>query len=253
MAREAFGEIFGGDKMDDHRARMRTRRESLACEELEGRVVLSGWGGGGNLLAQSLNSIGVVTGPVGNAEGGIIGRFGPSSSQSSLFTQLETDKEALQTELGSLAAKSGVTVADITTLQTDSQAILSAGLTVNAPLLQTAVGELANALTGSTTVTQARAQTDFNAAFSGTNYSASPPPAAVTNAFHDVSTAITHSNVTTGDLSTVATDQTNIQTDLTNIQKARGTSTGSTGSTDSTGGLSGGHYGHRFFGGGGRR
>ena len=85
--------------------RRRSRSGIGLGEDLERRIVLSDLGG--NLLGSALNAIGVVTGPVS----------APTTSTSSGQTsQLQTDVQALQTELASLAAKSGVTVADLTSL-----------------------------------------------------------------------------------------------------------------------------------------
>ena len=96
------------------------RSGSVIGEHLEQRIVLSDWGG--DLLGSALNAVGVVTGPV------IVQNSSNSTGSSSGHTsQLRTDVQALQTELASLAAKSGVTVADLTSLAADGQAFAQAG------------------------------------------------------------------------------------------------------------------------------
>src|SRR5579885_926815 len=93
-------------------SRRRSRTASTLGESLEQRVVLSDWGG--NLLGSALDAAGVVTGPV----------IAPTPSNSSESnpqpSQLQTDIQALRTELANLAQKSGLTVADLTALATDS-------------------------------------------------------------------------------------------------------------------------------------
>ncbi len=205
----------------------RVRAIGAMVEALEQRVVLSDWGGG-NLLGSALNSIGVVTGPV------VVPAQSTSSGQ---VSQLETDIQALQKELAGLAASSGLTVADLTALASDSQAIAQAGARVDVKALDSAVNELATALTAGTSTTQA--QTDFQAVFANT----SVPAATVTQAFNDLTTAIKASGITSTDLATVAKDQAAIQTDLANLHKggdgdsddSGGTDTSSSGSGSSSG------------------
>jgi hypothetical protein len=179
-----------------------SRASSRIVESLEHRVVLSDWGR--NLLGSALNSIGVVTGPVIAP--------GLSNSPTGQASQLETDIQALRTELSTLAAKSGVTVADLTSLAADSRAIEQAGSRIDLKSLGAAVNELATAIAGGTSTAQA--QTDFTAVFANTSVSS----ATVTQAFTDLSKAIADSGVTSTDLSTVAADQAAIQKDLANLQ-----------------------------------
>jgi cell division protein FtsB len=168
-----------------------------------------GQGVGG--LSASLNEIGVVTHPVISAavpEGPGLGWW---LSQNPNFTQLQTDQKALQTELQTLAAKSAVTVADLTNLATDNQTIVGAGLHLDPQSLKTVTTELATAVAGGTDTNQAK--TDFNALFKGS----SVPQTAIDKTFTDIVQTITDSKVTATDLQTVATDQKAIQTDLTNL------------------------------------
>ena len=194
------------DSKRDRRAtgRRRFRSGSMFGEHLEQRLVLSDWGG--DLLGSALNAIGVVTGPV------VVQNSSSSTSSSSGQTsQLRTDVQALQTELASLAAKSGVTVADLTSLAADSQAIAQAGARIDVKSLDSSVNELATAIAAGTSTTQA--QTDFAAVFASTSVS----QATITQAFTDLSKAITDSGVNSTDLTTVATDQAAIQTDLSSL------------------------------------
>jgi hypothetical protein len=189
------------------RFRLRRRRvaRSLSCESLEQRVVLSDWGGGGNSLAAALAHVGVVTGPVEVAGSAGEGRHDHGSSSTS---QLETDIKALQTELQGLAAKSGLTVGDLASLDTDSQAIAQAGFRFDRTSLQKVVSELATAVAGNGSTTQA--QNDFTALFSGSSVA----PATITSAFDHLVKAIQDSGITTTDLTNVAADQAAVQADL---------------------------------------
>ena len=175
----------------------------------------------GGSLAAALSSIGVETGTVTTVSASVHGPWGGGDGQTS---QLRTDIQALQTELASLAAKSSVTVADLTSLAADSQAIAQAGARIDVKSLDSAVNELATAIVGGTSTTQA--QTDFAAVFANTSVSQTT----ITQAFTDLSKAITDSGVTSTDLATVAKDQAAIQSDLSNLQSGSGGS-GRTGST----------------------
>jgi hypothetical protein len=202
-----------------HEGPRRSRSGVGLGEDLEKRIVLSDVGG--NLLGSALNAIGVVTGPV----------LAPASSSSSAHTsQLQKDVQALQTELASLAAKSGVTVADLTGLAADSQALAQGGR-IDVKSLDAAVDELATAIAGGTSTTQA--QTDFAAVYAKTSVA----QATIAQAFTDLSKTITDSGVTSTDLSTVAADQAAIKSDLSSRPGGSGQS-GNTG-TSSGGGSSG--------------
>ncbi len=147
-----------------HRAKGRrhsgSQHDLNSWDALEARVVLTATGtwvwGGGNLLG-TLSGVGVVTGPVlANPQplppipipipvwhGGMTTASGDTG-----LSQLETDWKALVTELQSLAAKSGVTVANIESLALDSQSIHQAGFQFNGSSLHTVICELATAVAG---------------------------------------------------------------------------------------------------------
>ncbi len=169
-------------------------------------------------LFGSLNYVGVVTSPV------VVINFVASPPSSSTSTLL-TDRQALQTELESLAAKSGLTIADLESLALDDQSITSAGFHFNTQKLNPVISELANAVAGGSSTTQA--QTDFAALFTG-----KVSNSVVTATFNDLVKAIQDSNVTTADLATVAKDEAAIQSDLSNLHKSKGgTGTPGTGNT----------------------
>src|SRR5262249_44148184 len=111
------------------RTQTRVMSDFPACETLEGRVVLSGWG---NPLAESLTNVGVVLKPIVATDQ----VAPPWAGQNTQLSQLQTDRQTLQTELQGLAAKSGVTVADLTKLNTDAQAIAQAGFRFDPSALQ---------------------------------------------------------------------------------------------------------------------
>ena len=70
----------------------------------------------GGVSTSVLNSLGVITQPITTSP------TTPPTSSNPLVAQLETDEQALQTELQILSNQSQVTVADLTQLYTDSQA-----------------------------------------------------------------------------------------------------------------------------------
>jgi hypothetical protein len=186
------------------RIRVRTKagQDAPACETLEGRVVLSNWG---NSLVQSLESVRVVLGPVVVADPSPPTRV----SQAPQLSKLQADEQSLQAELQGLAAKSGVTVADVDKVGTDSRAFAQAGYWFEGQGLEKAVTELAMAVAGGGDTTQAR--DDFNALFNGS----SVPQSAVDAAFDDLAQIIKDSGVTPMDLTAVANDEAAIQTDKT--------------------------------------
>jgi hypothetical protein len=189
----------------------------------------------GYSLLASLNYTGVVTRPV-------IASPSPTTSTNPKFQQLGKDIQALQTELQSLAAKSGVTVSELESLSQDGLAIAQAGFHFNPQSLNKVMSELANAVAGGTSTSQSL--TDFTALFANSSISTT----LITGSFNDLVKAIGSSNVTTSDLSTVASDEAAIQADLKSLRSASGSgksgsgsglisggSTGSTGSSGSTG------------------
>ena len=173
-------------------------------------------------LLGSLSYVGVVTGPVVAGQGlALPGPITPilpilpftTSTPTSPWSQLEADWKTLQTELQSLAAKSGVTIADLENLTNDSQAIAGDGFHFDLETLNPVISELATAVAGAMPTTQA--QTDFAALFPASSVSM----ATINTTFSDLVKTITDSGVTTTDLTTVATDEAAIQTDLSNLPK----------------------------------
>jgi len=192
----------------DRRARAgkSERFSGLSCETLEGRVVLSGWGGD---LFDGLSGVGIVPSVNLNIPSNPWGGSDSfRSNPGSPFAQLNIDLGKFQTDLQTLAAKSEVTFTDLNNLNSDSQAIAQAGFQFDSENLHTVTFQLASAVvSGGDT---AQAQSDFAAQFSGSNVS----PSVVAKTTSDVVQTIKASNVTSSDLSTIATDQQAIETDL---------------------------------------
>ena len=105
-----------------------------------------------------------------------------------------------------------MTIADLQNLTNDSQAIAQAGFHFDATTLNPVISELAVAVAGGASTSQA--QSDFAALFSSNSNVSSTT---ITNTFNDLVKAITDSGVTTTDLSTVAADEAAIQSDLTGL------------------------------------
>ena len=203
------------------RKRVSTRRSKVGCETLETRMVLS-YAGPSSLLG-SLSYVGVVTTPIEStsvpvvplpvipnpgSQGDHAAPFGLLPVELKGLQKLRGDLKTLDTELQTLAAKSGLTVGDLQKLTNDSQAIAQAGFNFRASTLNPVISELAVAVAGGASTSQA--QTDFTGLFSASGVSSTT----ITSTFNDIVTAIGDSAVTTTDLSTVAADEAAIQSDL---------------------------------------
>jgi len=171
------------------------RQGSPSCESLEGRVVLSNWGGAD--LLGGLSQIGVATSVLGDAGGP---RGGPmmDAPGGGRTSSADADVQALQTTVQGLAAKSGVTVADLSALSADTKAIETAGGGIKVDDLQAVLGSLATAVAGGADTTQA--QSDFNALFSGSKVD----QATIDKTFTDLVQTIKDSKITTTDLTDFA-------------------------------------------------
>ena len=211
------------------------RRLVMLCESLEGRVVLSGFGSGlgiaqGPGLVGSLSSAGVIVGPIGALSVGIGFdlNHGLNSGTDANIAQFKTDVQKLRADLTGIAAKSGVTIADIINLVTDSRAIASAGAKLDQTALTKAVTDLANAVAGGGDTTAARAE--FNALFIGTSIL----QATIDKTYADIVQTVIDSKVTPTDINTITADRIAIQTDLNNLHQGQAASTG-TGSGSGSG------------------
>jgi hypothetical protein len=196
---------------------------------------------GNTSLLGGLSSVGVVTSPVVVSPWRLI--LPPVTATATAaatgpFSQLQADEQKLQTELQSLAAKSGLTIADLQNLVGDSRAINQAGFSFDIQSLNKTISELATAVVGGTSTSQA--QTDFTALFNGSSVSTST----INSTFSDLTKAIRDSKVLPGDLTTVAADQAAIQADLKNLYPGKGDGAGAgSGGTGSGGTSSGGTTG----------
>ena len=108
------------------------------------------------------------------------------------LTQLETDLAKLQADVQAVAAKSGTTVADLSALAADAQAIARAGLWLDPQSLNKVTNELATAVAGRADTTQAK--TDFAALFTGSSVA----QATIDTTFTDLTQAIKDSGITIG-------------------------------------------------------
>jgi len=180
--------------------------------------VLTAWAFGGGSLLGTLSGVGVVTGPVVSNPLPLwpVGVFKPvavvtTASSASGISQLQSDWQTLTTELQTLATKSGVTVADIESVALDAQSISSAGFHFDASTLHNVISEIATAVAGGTSTSQA--QSDWTAVFSGSSVTTT----VINNTFNDLVKTVGDSHVTTTDLSTVASDEAAIQNDVANL------------------------------------
>ena len=186
-------------------------------------------------LSLSLAAAGVATQPAQAMGGpGVSTPWG--GGQNAQLSQLQTDVQTLQTENQGLAARSLVTVADLSNLAGDAQAIAGAGARPDAQGLQKVLKELATAVAGGADASQAK--TDFNALFTGTSLAQT----SIDKTFDDLVQTIQDSRLTAADLTTLAADQAAVQADWTALRGGTsGTSTGAVaGSGTAGGGTSGG-------------
>ncbi len=193
--------IYGRGKMGEE-GQTRTRRLNqhlaLTCEALEDRVVLDGGGGVGSLIG-ALNSVGVET-------SAFVARPLPSPLSSvPAIAAYQTAKHTLESDLQTLAQNSHVTVADLTKLGVDSQAIGGGDHSLNRANLQKAVSDLATAVATSSSTTTALGE--FAAL-----YPSSVSTTAITNVENDLIKIITDSTVSATGLTTISSDTTALQT-----------------------------------------
>jgi hypothetical protein len=213
------------------RKKSRVRYALPACEALEGRVVLT-YSVPGTSLLGSLSYVGVVTSPVVVTSVPTLPPIPvpptpllpilpgaptpvppvPYSGASSVWTQLRSDLQTLRVELQSLAQKSGVTIADVQSLTSDSEAIATSGFRFGVKSLNPTISELATAVAGGASTGQA--QTDFTALFNGSSVATTT----ITTTFNDLVQTIKDSAVTTTDLSIVAADEAAVQADLSKLR-----------------------------------
>ncbi|MFO0956292.1 MAG: hypothetical protein U0800_02365 [Isosphaeraceae bacterium] len=171
-------------------------------EAMENRLVLSGFHGDAGLsLLSTLNSVGVVTGPVQSAPGDM-----PTSTNSRI-AQFQADFKKLTTDLQGLASKSSVSVADINAIANDSEAILQAGAYLDRDALKKVISDLAVAVASNSDTSQAK--TAFTALFTGTSVSTT----VIDQTFSDLVKLIQDSGVTADDLKMISGDTAAIQAD----------------------------------------
>ncbi len=171
----------------------------LIGETLEERLVLSGQSDffpqtyfPSGELAAVLTGIGIMTDSV-EVTPAPPGTYPP---------QTASDWQGLENEVVSLGFKSGVTVADLSNLDSDLAAIGNDWSSINSQGLWPVVSELASAVAGGTSTTQA--QTDWSALFAGSGVAQS----VVDQTLSDLVQTIQDSHVTTTDLAAVAGDET---------------------------------------------
>ena len=166
-------------------------------------------GGDGSLIG-SLTNLGILS---GRDPGGL----GPHGRGMGASTTLNTDLTKLRTDLQTLAAKSGVTTADLTALAADAQAIAQTGTRPDATALNNAVTALVTAVVNGTDTTDAKA------ALTSVLSAASVSQETIDKTIADIVQTTDDSNVTAADLQLIATDRAAVQNDL----AAAGTTTGS--------------------------
>ncbi|MBX6316186.1 MAG: hypothetical protein IRY99_25235 [Isosphaeraceae bacterium] len=171
----------------------RSRRAGLSWDCLEGRAVLSHFGG----FHHGFGGFG----------GGLPLRGG--SSGSTRNSQLTQDLQTLRNDIRTIQSQSAVTVAELVALRSDFQAIAQTGFRINRQALQQFENDLVTAVAAGTTDTSAL-QMEFNNLFTGSSVS----PTLINRTFNDALKIAQDSHITTADLNTIAADQAKIQADL---------------------------------------
>ncbi len=226
MAAYDFGYYLGFRAKPKQAVRSRKEnRVRFECESVEDRVVLSHMGPKlpavqgsfatsgqfGSLTTQAakgadligaLRDLGIVV--TGSSFGTACTPTTSTTTDatlSALLDNLRTALDKLATDSQALAAKSAVTVADISALSSDMKAIRDAGMSISADSLKTVVNQIALAVAGDSDLTQARA--GFTALFDGSSLSQET----IDKTFDDIVTVIDHSGVTVDDLNVIAADK----------------------------------------------
>jgi predicted outer membrane protein len=205
----ALGKEGASDARSQRRPR-RVRQECLGCERLEGRVVLTIAVIGD--LFTSLSHSGVVTSPqILRIQSSLPGAPTVNGGSSAAWTKLDNDMTALENELQSLAAKSGLTIADLQSLTVDTQAIVQARFRFSPVTLNPVIYDLATAVAAGST--KPVSESEFSALFAGSKV----PASVIDKTFSDLVLAIEDSHVTLSDLTTVASEEATVRTDLSNL------------------------------------
>jgi hypothetical protein len=212
------------------RKRRPSRRGAPGAEALEGRMVLSQMAISAPMpaLEGGLAEVGILTGP---GAGGFVTSYGPAlavcgtvagdastsddaSATDSAYDQLQKDTQALQDQLQALAAKSGVTIADLTSLRADEVAIAKSDAQVDPKAFNEAVSDLATAVVSGADTAEAEAA--FRALFADSTID----QAIVDKAYADLVRTVQNSKVTADELTALTEAKVAIKADLEAIRAA---------------------------------
>jgi hypothetical protein len=190
-------------------SRRRPRQAVPMLDRLEERVVLSH----GHHVHQ-LATVAHVSTTTGAATTGTTTSTTTSATQDATLT---ADLKQFQTDLTTALAGSTVTDAQRLALNNDLMTIRQAGVTIDTTALMTVADtlltDLANGTYDSDPATAAAVKTAFTAAFSGTGLNQTQ----ITQAFTDFVTVARNLNITSAELTTLATDRAAIQADFTRL------------------------------------
>jgi len=216
-------------RSDGSRKIRSSRRAVIGCDLMEDRVVLSQSGLSGMLasfkpgmispslignlmskvpqtdLMRSLSELGIL--PIsGNIGGNLGAKPTPIIGGSPLQDNLKTAMDKMRTDLQALAAKSSVTIADMTALMDDGLKIAMSGVKIDGPAVENVMNQMARAVVGGTSTDDAR--TAFNALFAGSTVSQET----IDKTFADLTQLMSKSNLTIADLDLIAADRVAIET-----------------------------------------
>jgi hypothetical protein len=174
-------------------ARRRPRRMAFSWDGLEDRKVMSHMGGFHH-FEQAVHVASATS------------TSGSTTTSSSSNSTLTTARQALQTEVQTIELASGTTVGELTAIHTAFQTLKSDGLT---PTSQSALSTFENGLvksfaTGTTLTGNATLLSQFEALY--TSSPTTQETTDLTTAYNALAAAITSSNITSADLTTIDTD-----------------------------------------------
>ena len=186
--------------------RRRPRRLEIAWDCLEERKVLSHVGGFHHqhfhaALTSSAHTSGTSTGTTGSSSA-------TTTGSSSSNTALETARQTLKTDIQAIESNSGTTIGELTAIHTAFQTLKSDGLT---PSSQSALASFEDSLvtsfaSGTSLTGNATLLSQFEALY--TSSPTTQQTTDLTTAYNALAAAVTSSNITQANVTTIANDWT---------------------------------------------
>jgi hypothetical protein len=184
--------------------RRRVRQMTPILDGLEDRVVLSHIGGFHHHHAHHVASVQIVQTSTSTASATKDTTTGTASTSSS--TALQTARQTLQNDIQTIELNSGTTIGQLTAIHAAFQTLSSDGLTPSsASALSSFENSLVTSFASGTTLTgNATLLSQFEALYTSTPTTQETTD--LTTAYNALVAAVTSSNITSSDISTIDTD-----------------------------------------------